>query len=304
MSSCQYIKEAIRTVENYLQPQNKSLPKARQPCPSEYHPELDITPYLQDDEISLYQSYISILRWIVELGHLDIYIHTSLLSSYMMHLKIGHMEALYHIFGYLKLHDHSTMVFDHKYINWTDSDFAEYDWTGFYNDTQEDIPPNAPKPQGHPVQINVFVDASHASNKLNRRSHTGILIYMNSSPTIWYSKSQKTVESSTFGSEFVALRIATEKIKALRYKLRMLEVPLDGPANVLVDNDTVMKNATIPSSSLQKRHNSICFHYVHEAVASKVMHVAYIPSSENLADMFTKMLGATKLKSLMQNVLY
>ncbi|MFN9981181.1 MAG: hypothetical protein ACK53Y_14745, partial [bacterium] len=60
MSSCQYIKEAIRTVENYLQPQNKSLPKARQPCPSEYHPELDITPYLQDDEISLYQSYISI----------------------------------------------------------------------------------------------------------------------------------------------------------------------------------------------------------------------------------------------------
>jgi hypothetical protein len=102
MSSCQCIKEAIRTVETYLQPQNKSLPKVRQPCPSDYHPELDFTPYLQDDEISLYQSYISILYWIVELGHLDIYVHTSLLSSYMMHPRIGCMEALYHIFGYLK----------------------------------------------------------------------------------------------------------------------------------------------------------------------------------------------------------
>jgi hypothetical protein len=199
-------------------------------------------------------------------------------------------------FWLFKIHDRSTMVFDHKYINWTDSDFAEYDWTGFYNDTQEDIPPNAPKPRGHPVQINVFVDASHASNKLNRRLHTGILIYLNSSPTIWYSKSQKNVESSTFGSEFVALRIATEKIKGLLYKLRMLGVPLDGPAKVLVDNDTVIKNATIPSSSLQKRHDSTCYHYVREAVASKVMCVACIPSSENLADMFTKNFGSHQIE--------
>jgi hypothetical protein len=77
---------------------------------------------------------------------------------------------------------------------------------------------------------------------------------------------QKTVETSTFGSEFVALHLATELIKSLRYKLRMFGIPLDGPANVLVDNSTVIKHSTIPSSTLQKKHNSICYHFVCEAV--------------------------------------
>jgi hypothetical protein len=87
--------------------------------------------------------------------------------------------------------------------------------------------------------MNVLVDANHNGDKLNRHSHTGILIYLNRSPTVWYSKSQKTVETSTFGSEFVALRVATELIKALRYKLHMFGVPIDGATSVLVDNEMV-----------------------------------------------------------------
>ena len=56
-----------------------------------------------------------------------------------------------------------------------------------------------------PIQINAFVDASHARNKVTRRSHTGILIYLNRAPIIWYSKAQRTVETSTFGAECIAL---------------------------------------------------------------------------------------------------
>jgi len=196
------------------------------------------------------------------------------------------------------------MVFDDAYINWNENDFTSYDWTDFYDNVREEIPKNAPQPRGKPVQLNVFVDANHARNKLTRRSQTGILLYINKAPIMWYSKSQKTVETSTFGSEFVALRVATEMIKGLRYKLRMMGVPLDGPTNVLVDNETVMKNSTIPSSTLQKKHNAICYHYVREAVASGIMRVAHIPSDQNLADMFTKMLGATKLHAFCQRILY
>ena len=70
-----------------------------------------------------------------------------------------------------------------------------------YPDAQEEIPPNAPPPRGRSVQINCFVDASHADDKKTRRSQTGILIYCNMAPVIWYSKRQNTVESETFGSE-------------------------------------------------------------------------------------------------------
>ena len=247
MSSEQYIKEAIRNVELHLQKEKQSLPKV--PLPSGYHPELDITPYLDDEQTNLYQSYVSILRWFVELGRLDVYVHVAFMSSFLASLRVGHMEALLYIFGYLKAHKRSKMVFDHGYLQWREADFATYDWKDFYQDAREETPTNARTPRGNPVQMNVFVDANHAGNKVNRRSHTGVLIYLKRAPIVWYSKAQKTVETSTFGSEFVALRIATELIKALRYKLQMFGIPLDGPANVLMDNETVVKNSTIPSST-------------------------------------------------------
>ena len=53
---------------------------------------------------------------------------------------------------------------------------------------------------GEYVAIKVYVDANHAGNTANRRLHSGIIIYVNNEPTIWYSKKQKTVEASSFGS--------------------------------------------------------------------------------------------------------
>jgi hypothetical protein len=78
-------------------------------------------------------------------------------------------------------------------------------------------------------------------NRVNHRSHTRILIYLNTAPIVWYYIVQTTVESSTLGSEFVALRIATDLIVSLRYKLYMLGVSIDGPANVLTDNSSVVQ---------------------------------------------------------------
>jgi hypothetical protein len=211
---------------------------------------------------------------------------------------------VYGIHGYLKHHDHSTMVFDDKEIHWDDTDFVNYDWKDFYNGTAESIPPNAPEPRGKPVQINAFVDANHARNHVNHRSHTGILIYLNSAPIVWYSKAQTTVESSIFGSEFLALRIATDLIEGLRYKLHMLGVPIEGSANVLTDNLSVVQNSTVPSSTIKKKHNSICYHLVREAVAAGIIRIAHIPSKENLANMFTKLLPAFLLHHLAQRILY
>lgn len=220
--------------------------------PTSYVPELDVTPLLQADELHFYQIQINILRWMVELGRIDFYINVALLSQYLTAPRVGHMEAIYSIYGYLKSHTQSTMVFNDAYINWKEANFTKYDWKDFYGEIQEEIPSNAPKPLGNPVQMNVFVDANHARNKITRRSQTGILLYLNKAPIVWYSKSQKTVETSTFGSEFVALRIATEMIKSMRYKLRMMGIPIDGPANVLVNNESVVKNSSILSSLLQR----------------------------------------------------
>ena len=63
----------------------------------------------------------------------------------------------------------------------------------------------------------------------------------NSASILWYSKRQSMVETSTFGSEFVALRIATVLVQGLRCELRMMDVPLDGPTSMYCDNVSVTR---------------------------------------------------------------
>ena len=167
-----------------------------------------------------------------------------------------------------------------------------------YPDANDEVPPNAPEPRGKAVQINCFVDSDHAGDRITRRSHTGIIMYINKSPISWFTKRQNTVESSTFGSEFVALRIAAEQIISLRYKLRMFGIPVEGFANVFCDNESVFKNATLAESRLKKKHNSICFHRVREAVAASVMMPFKVGTDYNLADILTKSLNADKRKRL------
>ena len=87
-----------------------------------------------------------------------------------------------------------------------------------------------PEPLGHPVTIHAFVDANHAGNVVTRRSHSGIIIFVNNAPIIWFCKRQNTVESSTFGSELVTMRICRDLIVSLRYKLRMFGLNLHGQA--------------------------------------------------------------------------
>ena len=96
------------------------------------------------------------------------------------------------------------------------------------------------------------------------------------------------VETSTYGSEMVAGRVAVEGIIELRYKLRMLGVPVNEPALMLGDNMSVVLNTTIPSSQLKKKHLSCSYIRIRECIAAKIVRFAHISSEENLADILTK----------------
>ena len=93
-------------------------------------------------------------------------------------------------------------------------------------------------------------NTNHAGKIITPPSHSGIIIFVQNAPIIWFSKRQNTVEAATFGSEFFALRICKELIVALRYKLRIFRVPLNGPEDVFCDNCGVVMNASKPESTL------------------------------------------------------
>jgi hypothetical protein len=304
-SSDKYVEESVKNVEAYLKVKGRSLPgRLRTPMSADYKPELDSTPELAAEGHSYYQELIGVLRWAVELGRLDILLEVSLMSSYLAAPREGHLEQVFHIFGYLKKVPKRRIAFDPDYPQIDESRFKKYDWSDFYRDAEEAIPPNAPEPFGKPVSLHCFVDANLAGNVVTRRSQTGILIFLNRAPVVWHSKKQNTVESSTFGSEIVALKNAIELIKSLRYKLRMFGVPLLGPADIFCDNEAVTTNCTIPESTIKKKHHSIAYHYNREAVASETVRIAKEDTQTNLADLFTKLLSEDRRNFLIDRFMY
>jgi hypothetical protein len=226
MSSDTYVDRAIADVKTELTLVDKRLPtKCTTPLSNGYRPELDQSPELDGERTTYFQGLIGVLRCICELGRIDIIVAVSLLSRYLVNSREGHLQQVFHLFGYLKGKDRSVLVFDDTYPNFDERRFKKCDWAEFYPDAAEAIPHNAPEPRGKEVSTTCFVDADHAGCHETRRSHSGVLIYVNRAPILWFSKRQNTVETSTFGSEFVALKIAVELIEGLRYKLRMMGVP-------------------------------------------------------------------------------
>jgi hypothetical protein len=264
--------------------------KVSAPLPKDYHPEVDTSMLLGDDDAQLYASYIGILQWAVELGRIDLTHSVSLMSRFRAAPREGHLMAVLHIFGYVKGHLRSKLVLDPGYRDWSFVDWVDADWKEFYPDATEPIPVNAPEPRGNEVQVNMFCDAAHATCLATRRSTTGVIIFVNGAPIRWYSKRQNTVESSTFGSEFVALKIAVEMNIALRYKIRMMGVPIEEPTNTFADNSSVVTNVTIPESTLQKRHNAIAYHKCREECAAGAIRVAFEKGADNCSDGLTKIL--------------
>jgi hypothetical protein len=216
----------------------------------------------------------------------------------------GHFEAALHLFGYLKAFPKGRILIDQTPYLKPEATFTDYDWTEFYPDAEEELPPDMPPPLGQPMTTVCYVDADHAHDTITRRSVTGVLLFLNGMPVKWYSKRQKTVETSSYGSELVATRIAIELVQELRYKLRMLGVPIDRSTTMYGDNMAVILNTTVPSSQLKKKHNAIAYHRVREAIAAKIVQFAHIPSIINIADVLTKPLPVDTFQRLVTPILF
>jgi hypothetical protein len=208
------------------------------------------------------------------------------------------------VFSFLKSHSNSRLIFDPQEPEMGGSQFVECDWSDFYAGAVEAIPPNAPKPLGKGATLRMFVDSDHAGDAVSRRSRTGFVIFLNHGMIDWLSKKQSTVETSVFGAEFCAMKHGIETLRGIRYKLRMMGVPVTGPSYVFGDNMSVVTNVSKPESTLRKKSNAICYHAVREAVAMGEALIAHIPTKSNLADLFTKVLYGSQRQFLVSRMLW
>jgi hypothetical protein len=150
----------------------------------------------------------------------------------------------------------------------------------------------------------VYVDANLYHNVLTGRSVTGILHLINGTPIDWYSKKQATVETATYGSEFVAARTCVEQIIDLRQTLRYLGVPVIQKSQMFGDNKTVVDSATKIHAKLHKRHTALSFHRVREAIAAGFIGFHHIPGARNPADVLSKHWSYGCVWNLLQPLLF
>ena len=122
--------------------------------------------------------------------------------------------------------------------------------------------------------------------------------------TVVLKKKQSTVETSAFGTEFVAMKQGTDALSSLRYKLRMVGIPIFCPSYIYGDSMSLVNNISRLESVLRKKSNSVCYHAVHESVVMGESLVGHIPSKKNVADLMTKVLYGHKRRYLVSNILH
>ena len=203
----------------------------------------------------------------------------------------GHMDRLKRIYSYaIRTKDYAirfrvrTDQPDYSFL--PDQDF---DWTySVYGNVQEILPDDMPEPLGEAVTTTTTMDANLNHCLATGKSLTGCLHFVNKTPVDQYCKKQATVETATYGSEFVAAKTATEQIMDIRQALRYLGAPIGAISFLFGDNRSVATSATQPHSTFTRRHNILAFHRVREAIAAKLMAFYWIQSAYNLSDMLSK----------------
>ena len=215
------------------------------------------------------------------------------------------MKLALHVMRYLKKYPNKRIVIDSRPLVVDD----KLKLTAFhpkfledYGYADEEIPNNIPAPHGPELETSIFWDADHAHDVKTRRSVTGLILFVGSTPIAASSRCQSCIATSTYCAEFIAMRCAVEEAISLRYMLRCLGIPIKKglPINLYGDNWSVIQSANVPNSEMRKKHIAVSYHFVREAITAKIINPMWVRLHENLSDVCTKPLGSCDFKDLVE----
>ena len=282
-------------------------PKQKYSSPVEKndHPELDVSPLLPTEGIVKYQSLIGALQWIITLGRFDISVAIMSLSSYRVAPRVGHLDRLKRIVGYLTKMKHGYIRIRTDEPDYSMIPPSSYDWAHtVYGGVTEEVPRDAPTPKGKRVVLTSYVDANLYHDWVNGRAVTAVLHFINQTPFEWFAKKQPSCETATYGSEFMAAKTAVQQIMGIRTSLRYLGVPIHGCTRLFGDNGSVVTSGSVPHSPLKKRWYSLSYHYTREAIASGAVDFRFVPGHLNPSDILSKHWGYAQVWPLLQTCLF
>lgn len=303
MSPKQYIDRIVAQYERMFG--SKPRTNVSSPLEKNDHPETDESALLDEEGIQQYQSLIGSLQWAVSLGRIDVTTAVMTLSSFRAIPRRGHLDRAKRVVAYLYRFKHAKLRFRTHEPDMSGVPVPEYDWAeSIYGKVKEDVPTDVPPPLGKAVVTVSYIDANLMHCLRTGRSVTGILHFLNSTPIDWYSKKMSTVETATYGAEFIAARTCVEQLVDLRTTLRYLGVPIRERSYMFGDNESVVNSSIQIDAKLHKRHNALSFHRVREAIASGHYVFTHIPGENNPADILSKHWGYSSVWHMLKVLMH
>ena len=278
-----------KILESYERMFKEKPRKSRPPLEGGDHPELDTSELCDEHQTKQFQTLIGQLQWLISLGRFDIAVHVMSLSRFRPQPRKGHLDRAKRIVGYLLFLPDGAIRFRTGEPDFSSLKDQEYDWTrSVYSGACEQIPHDIPKPLGKHVQTTHYVDANLHHDLATGKAVNAALHFLNQTPIDAYTKRQSTVETATYGSEFVAARTAVDQIIDIRTTLRYLGVPIRDKSYMFGDNRSVVTSSTIPNSTISKRHHLASYHRVREAIAAKYISFHWKDGKSKPADILSK----------------
>ena len=215
---------------------------------------------IDDDDQKKYRSGVGMGLWLAKHSRPDIANAIREASKVMDGATLGHYKYLMRVMKYLVHTMDSKLKFE-------------------------------PSGQKDGWRIDAYCDSDFSGDKDTRRSVTGYVVYFMNSPVAWCSRSQKGVTLSSTEAEYVAISEVVTEIIFVRNLLKFLEVKVDEPVQINVDNIGAIYMAGNACSGSRTKHVDTRFHYVRELIEQGVVQVNFVKSENNDADMFTKNLS-------------
>ncbi len=250
LSQAHYAREVLeRTQMASAHPVSTPLPCLEMP---EYDPD-------ENFHTPKFLEIVGMLNYMCTWTRPDLAYAVSTMSGFLSNHNKCHYESLKHILRYLV----GTQDFKMTYEFDKDSDMQESPFVA-------------------------YTDSDWAGNEENRRSRTGYCINWHGACIAWCSKLQSTVAQSAMEAEFLALSKVVTHVQGLQNAYSSLVGLPSSPATIFEDNQACLKVANGEADLRRVRHVQIKQHFVRDRVAVGAVELHYVPSADNVADIFTK----------------
>ena len=157
-------------------------------------------------------------------------------------------------------------------------------------------------PNQTPV-ITAFADSDWGNNVDHRRSVSGYIIYLGTTPIVWKSKYQTGAQAlSSCEAEYRAMVACCKDLRWLAQHLSELGISFPTPINLYCDNEAAIALAANPVNHDRTKHIDIEYHVLRTYIEEGFIKTCSVDSKNNPADLFTKSVNLNTFSSLIDAV--